>query len=235
VAEPGVISEYLERLAKALDFDPALSRRVRREVEDHLREAVAADPTGDGREAERRAVVRFGDPHVIATHFAVVSLGKQARRVGFAAMVAIAVAFIAMKARLGWYALMECPTGPMGTLGEALVSIDRCAFWISVLLGTVGWIYIDRRRIPTTLTPEYGTQLHRFVLLSWATIAALMASVISDGVLTAIRLVAAPWSFDAMIPLASMLIELLCAGMLLVSIRDMTQRTASTGRAARTA
>jgi dsRNA-specific ribonuclease len=46
-----VISDYLESLVGALSFDRSLSRRVRQEVEDHLREAVAADPMGDGLEA----------------------------------------------------------------------------------------------------------------------------------------------------------------------------------------
>ena len=51
-----MISEYLESLAAALGFDRSLSRRVREEVEDHLRMAVAADPKGDRLEAEQRAI-----------------------------------------------------------------------------------------------------------------------------------------------------------------------------------
>jgi hypothetical protein len=39
-----VISDYLDTLAGALSFDRSLSGRVRQEVEDHLRGAVAADP-----------------------------------------------------------------------------------------------------------------------------------------------------------------------------------------------
>jgi hypothetical protein len=77
-----VISDYLDTLAGALSFDRSLSGRVRQEVEDHLRGAVAADPRGDGREAERRAIADFGDPHVIASQFAVVSLAHHTRRVG---------------------------------------------------------------------------------------------------------------------------------------------------------
>ena len=65
-----MISAYLERLGAALSFDPLLARCVRREVEDHLREAVAADPLGDGLTAERRAIANFGDPDVIAAQFA---------------------------------------------------------------------------------------------------------------------------------------------------------------------
>jgi hypothetical protein len=229
----GVIAEYVERLVRTLDFDPSLARCVRREVEDHLWEAVAADPTGDRLEAERRALTNFGDPHAIAAQFAVGSLVKHARRVGFAAIVVIATVFIAMKARLTWYAVMGCATDQMGALGEIVASIDRYAFWLSVLVGIAGWMYIDSRRIPAALTPEYRVQLRRFFLLCLAATGALIASVISDGVLTSFRLVGTRWSLDFLIPIVSMAIEVVCAGGLVVSIRGMTKRTASTGRAAR--
>jgi hypothetical protein len=228
-----VIAEYVERLVRKLDFDPSLARRVRREVEDHLWEAVAANPTGDRLEAEHRAVTDFGDPHAIAAQFAVGSLAKHARRVGIAAIVVIAAVFIAMKARLTWYAVMECATDQMGALGEIALAIDRYAFWLSVFMGIGGWMYIESRRIPAAFTPEYHAQLRRFFLLCLATTSALIASVISDGVLTSLRLVGTRWSLDSLVPLVSMAIEVVCAAGLLVSIRGMTQRTASTGRAAR--
>ena len=85
-----MISDYLDSLVGALSFDRPLSGRVRQEVEDHLREAVAADPAGDGPEAERRAIANFGDPRVIAAEFAMVSLAKQTRRVGAAIILVIA-------------------------------------------------------------------------------------------------------------------------------------------------
>jgi hypothetical protein len=233
MAEPGVISDYVERLASELAFDRWLSRCVRREVEDHLWEAVSADSTGDRLEAERRAVANFGDPHAIAVQFAVASLAKQARRVGVAAIVVLAAVFIAMKARLAWYAVMGCATDQMGTLGDIVVSIDRYAFWLSVFVGIAGWMYIDSRRIPAAFTPEYRAQLRRFVLLCLAGTGALIASIISDGVLTSLRLVGPRWSLDFLIPIVSMAVEIVCAGGLVVSIRGMTQRTASTRRAAR--
>jgi hypothetical protein len=233
MAKPGVISEYVERLARELDFDASLSRCVRREVEDHLWEAVSADPTGDRLEAELRAVSNFGDPHAIAAQFAVVSLAKRARRVGIGAIGVIAAVFVAMKARLTWYAAMAYPTGQMGALGETVVSIDRYAFWLSVFVGIGSWMYIESRRIPAGLTPEYRTQLRRFFLLCFVATGALIASVVSDGVLTSLRLVGARWSFDVLIPLVSMAIEVVCAGGLVVSIRGMTQRTASAHRASR--
>ena len=44
----------------SFEFDPALAARLASEVEDHLRDAVDADPSGPSVEAERRAVDRFG-------------------------------------------------------------------------------------------------------------------------------------------------------------------------------
>ena len=233
MAEPGVISAYVERLARALDFDPSLSRCVRRVVEDHLWEAVSAHPMEDGHEAERRAVMNFGDPYVVAAQFAVVSLAKQARRIGIGAMVVIGAVFIAMKARLAWYSLMECPLGQMGGLGEIVVSIDRYAFWLSLFVGLAGWTYIGSRPIPAALTPGYRAQLRRFFLVCLAATGALIVSVISDGVLTSLRLVGTRWSLDALVPFVSMTIEAVCAGALVVSIRNMTRRMESTDRATR--
>ena len=103
-----MISDYLESLAGALRFDRSLSRRVRQEVEDHLSEAVAAHPGSDRPEAEQRAIANFGDPHVIAAQFAVVSVAKQTRRAGAAIILVIAGVFIAMKARVAWYAMTQC-------------------------------------------------------------------------------------------------------------------------------
>jgi len=56
-----MIPDYLESLARELDFDRSLSRCVRQEVEDHLWEAVAADATGNTPQAQQRAIASFGD------------------------------------------------------------------------------------------------------------------------------------------------------------------------------
>jgi hypothetical protein len=233
MAEPGVIAEYVERLARNLDFDPSLSRRVRREVEDHLYEAVSTSRSADRGEAERRPVANFGDPHVIAAQFAVVSVAKQARRVGTVGLLLIAAVFIAMKARLTWYATLAYQTGTRGAFSETVISIDRYAFWLALFVGVASSMYIESRRIPAALTPEYRTQLRRFRLLCLTATGALIATVVSDGVLTLLRLAGALRSFDVVVPLVSMTIEVGCAVGLVFSIRRMTQRTASAERASR--
>jgi len=176
--EAGLISDYLESIADALSFDRSLSRRVRQEVEDHLREAAAADPIGDRLEAERRAIASFGASHAIAAQFAIVSLAKHTRRVGAAAIVVIAAVFAAMKAPV--------------------------------------------------FNPRYRQQLRRSFLLCAAAGGLLVVSVISDGALTAFRLSGAEVCAGFIVPLVSMTIEIVCAGVLVFQIRAMLRRATST-------
>jgi hypothetical protein len=224
-----VISDYLESLAQALDFDRSLSRCVRQEVEDHLCEAVAADPAGDRLEAERRAIANFGDPRVIAAQFAALSLAKQTRRVAIAIILVMAAVFTAMKARVAWYAVAHCAVSDdVRAVCGIVGSVDRYAFWLAVLIGIGGSAYICGQRVPPTLCPAYRRQLRRFFFLCTAAAAALVVSVTSDAVLTAIRLLGADLSAEFLVPLASMAVEIACAGVLVFQIRCATQRAAST-------
>jgi hypothetical protein len=225
-----VISEYVERLASELDFDPSLSRRVRREVEDHLWEAVSADPATDRLEAERRAVANFGDPRAIAARFAVVSLTNRARRLGAAAVLLVAAAFVVMKARFSWYGLMQWPAPQgIGSLGSILVSIDLCAFWLSFFAGTAGWLYIGRLRFPTALTDESRRQLGRFSGLCLTATGALVVSVVCDGALTVLRFAGKRPFLEFLLPAFSMAVEIACAGLLVSYLRNAA-RTAWTSR-----
>lgn len=224
-----MISDYLEALVGALSYDRSLSRRVRQEVEDHLREAIAADPVGDGLEAQRRAIANFGDPHVIAAQFAVVSLAKQTRRVGVAIILVIAGVFIAMKARVAWYAMMECAISDDIRAVSGIVGlIDRYSFWLSVIIGIGGWAYISGLRIPAAFYTADRKQLRRFFLFCIAATGALVISVISDGVLTALRLPGTEMSAEFLIPIISIAIEIACAGVLVFQIRSITHRATST-------
>jgi hypothetical protein len=233
VAEPDVIAEYVDRLVRKLAFDPALAQRMRREAEDHLWEVVAADPAGGGPEAERRAVERFGDPDALAAQLAVGSLARQARGVGVATICGIAAVFVAMKARLTWYAATEYASGPGGRLGDIVLSIDRFALWLAIVVAVGGWVYIGTRRVPPALTSEYRKQIRRFAVVCLAGAGVPIASVISDGVLTSLRLGGTRGSLDVLIPVVSMAIEVACAGALVRSIRGMAQRATATGRVAR--
>ena len=224
-----MISEYLESLAAALSFDRPLSRRVRQEVEDHLWQAVDADPVGDELEAQQRAIANFGDPHLIAVQFAVVSLAQQTRRVGVAIILLIAGVFIAMKARTAWYAIMQCAVSDDIKIVSGIIgSIDRCSFWVSVIIGIGGWAYVSRHRILAGSDAAYRKQLRRFFLLCAAATGSLVISVISDGVLTTLRLPGAGLSAEFLIPIFSVAIEIACAVVLILQIRGITQRATAT-------
>ena len=228
-----MIRQYLGRLARELDFDPALSRQVEREVEDHLWEAVESDPAADRQEAERRAVAKFGDARAIAAQFAVLSVATLARRVGLAGVLLISAVFLAMKARVAWYGVVPCPLAEeTKALGEFVLSIDRWAFWFAVVAALAGWIYILSRRPPGGFTRRYRAELRRFSLLCAAATAALVVCVAADGALTSLRLIGAPWSSAFLVPLLSMAIEIACAGMLVSSLRSMVRRAALTARLA---
>ena len=173
-----MISDYLESLVHALNFDRSLSRRVREEVEVHLREAVAADPRCAGPEAERRAIANFGDPRLIAAQFAVVSLVKRTRGLGTAVILVIASVFITMKVRVAWYAVMQWTTrDDMKAIGEFVGLIDRYAFLSSVVVGIGGWAYISSRRLSPGLDAGYRRQLRRSFILCVVATTALALSV----------------------------------------------------------
>ena len=223
-----MIPDYLDVLARELDFDRSLSRCVRQEVEDHLWEAVAADPAGNGLEAQQRAIANFGDARAIAAQFAVISLASHSRRAGVAAVLVIASVFIAMKARIAWYVAAQWTIADdMRAFSGLVVQIDRYAFWLSVIVGLGGWAYIRSREIPAALDPAYRRQLRRFFLLCCAAAGALVVSVISDAVLTALQLRATAMSTEALVPILSMAFEFACIGILVSQIRGVTLRAAS--------
>ena len=224
-----MISDYLESLVDALSFDRSLSRRVRQEVEDHLWGAVAAYPRGSGLEAERSAIANFGDPQLIAAQFAMVSLARRTKGVGIALILVIAGVFITMKARIAWYAVMQCAVSDdIRAVSGIVGSIDRYAFWLSVIIGIGGWAYVCGRGIPAEFHPGYRNQLRRFRWLCTAATGALIVSVISDALLTALRLPGAELPAESLLPIFSIAIEVACAGVLVFKIRGITQRATST-------
>jgi hypothetical protein len=224
-----MIENYLELLARELDFDRSLSRCVRQEVEDHLWEAVAANPAGNSFEAQRQAVANFGDARAIAAEFAVISLAWHSRRAGVAALLVIVSVFVAMKARVAWYAAMQLTiSDDLRAAGSLVITIDRYAFLSSVVIGLGGWIYIRSRQIPTAFDPAYRRQLRRFFLLCGAAAAGLVVSVISDAVLTALQLSGTGLSAEFLLPILSMAIELVCVCILIFRIRGVALRAACT-------
>jgi hypothetical protein len=223
-----MIADYLEQLADTLSFDRALSRCVVHEVEDHLREAVAADPAPDSLGAERRAIENFGDARVLAAEFAALSLARSTRKVGVAVVLAVAAVLLAMRARIAWYAALQWTmSADARAFAAIVVSIDRFAFWLAVALGAGALIAIARHRVPATFHPRYRKPLRGVFLLCGCAAGALAVSVISDGVLTALQ-VGTDLCAGAAVPLLSMAVEVACAGMVIALILNTMRRASFT-------
>jgi hypothetical protein len=223
-----MIAAYLRELAGALAFDPVLASSVVTEAREHLTDAAAEDGSDDRDEAERRAIARFGDPRELAAEFAAVSLARQAWRVGVVIVLAIVVALAMMKARLAWYALVQWTIADDARAVAGLVlSINRYAFWIAVLIGLGALFHIGRRRAPAYLHAEYRTHLRRATLLFSAATVALAVSVAGDLILTALR-VGASLTSDAIIPIASLSVEIGCVAAVVIMIANASRLMART-------
>ena len=223
-----MIAAYLNELAGALAFDPALAARVVTEAREHLADAAAEDACVDRDEAERRAVARFGDPRELAEEFAAVSLARQAWRVGVVIVIAIVVATAMMKARLVWYALVQWTIADDARAAAGLVlSVNRYAFWIAVLIGLGAIVHVGRRRAPAQLDAEYRIHLRRATLLFSSAAAALAVSVIGDLVLTALRMGVTP-SWNSIIPVVSVSIEIGSVAVVIVMIANASRLMART-------
>ena len=134
-----------------------------------------------------------------------------------------------MKARVAWYAVMQCAISDDIRAVSGIVGlIDRYAFWLSVVIGIGGWAYICGGRIPAAFHAGYRKELRRFRWLCTAATGAVIVSVISDALLTALRLPGAELSAESLLPIFSIAIEVACAGLLVFKIRGITQRETST-------
>jgi len=225
--QSALVAEYLDALTAELRFDLPLSRRVRQEAEDHLLDAIGDDAGGDPSEAARLAIGRFGDPRKIARQYAPLSLLQQARRVGGIVILAIAAILLLMKGRGALYDLLQWRLNAdwlgISTVGAA---IDRYAFQMSLVVSVFGWLYIASRRVSPTLHSGYQLQLRRCLLLSAAAASLLIGSVVLDTILSGLRLVGAGISLAAVIPMASVAIEVALAGVIIVQLRNVFQRKA---------
>jgi hypothetical protein len=219
-----MIAAYLEELAGTLRFDPALARRVAREVEDHLHEAIGAHP-GDRQQAEREAVARFGEPRALAVQFAAIALVRRARRVGIAAVLAVVAVLAAMKVRLAWYAAMQWTLSEEARpLGAMVLAVDRTAFWLAIVVGAGTLLYIGTRRVVDASAAACRRQHRRAVFLCAAATASLVVSVTGDAVLTVLLLGGIEPSTQWAVPIVSLAVEIACVGAVIVMIAATIRR-----------
>jgi len=159
--------------------------------------------------------------------FARVAVARQARSLAAAIVVMVFVVFIAMKARVAWYAATQWTMAEdMRPAGEIVLLIDRYAFWTAVILAIAGFAYMVGRRVAPALHRAHARHLRHVSLLCAIATAALVVSVISDGLLTAFQLRGALWCAESLIPIFSMALEVACIGVLAWQIRAITRRAA---------
>ena len=223
-----MIAAYLRELADDLRFDPALARAVVREVNDHLCEAADSEPVDDRREAERRAVERFGSAHEVAAQFAVVSLARRTRHVAIAIVLAIVAVVVMMKARVAWYGFIQSTiSDDARAIAATVLAIDRYAFWLSAVIGIGALIQIGRYRTPTHLHASYRRHLYRSLVLCAAATASLLVSVICDIVLAMLQ-IGLGWSSVSILPMMSLSLEIACVATVMsltVASRSRVLRT----------
>ena len=224
MSQPNPVADYVEALTSALRFDPALARRVRREAEDHLREA--SDRDGEPcAESERRAVAAFGDAHALARQFAAAALLAQTRRVGAITLAALAGIYLAMKGRIAWYGLVQWRLREdLQAINAVGVWLDRHAFILALAGAVVACGYIATRRAPAELHRAFGRELGRCVGLCAVAAGALSGVVAIETVLTGCRLYAAELSAAAAVPALSLAAELALMGVLVSYIRAAVRR-----------
>jgi len=222
-----MIAVYLRQLADALAFDPALAERVLPEIRDHLEEALAAEPTEDRDEAERRIIAKFGDPRELAAQFAPISLMRHTRRAGVAVVLTIVIVMALMKARMLWYAFVQWTLNEEARpIAQLFVTIDRYAFWLAAAIGTASLLYIAWYPTPVRAHAHYQKHLRRAAMLFVFTTVLLGVSVASDLILTALQFRS---EFGALVPAASMAIEIGCIVAIVFLVANAARRLARSG------
>jgi hypothetical protein len=228
-----LISEYLDRLTRELSFDPSLARRMREEAENHLQETIASDPMGATTEAERRAIDRFGAARDIAAQYAIPSLSRQAKNTGAAATLIVIGVLVAMQSRLAMYGTTRPISGDapqLESIRAILGSVDRFSFWCALLIALCGWAYICIARKSNATTAAWRNRLQHSLSLCTAATVAVVVTVAADAALAAIRLFPAGWSASIFFPFLTIMLEATLAVILVIQIRVVMRRLASSAR-----
>jgi hypothetical protein len=224
------IADYADALARELSFDPALSRRVRAEVEDHLWEAAADAFEGPTLKTQHRMIAEFGDPSELARQYAAVSLLSQLQRVRTVMGLAVIGIFVAMTGRVAWYKMMQWQPDPsLQRVTEIGLAIDRYAFMFALVIALAAWVYIGTRRAPPEPDIDYAKQLRRCTALCAAAASALVVAVVTETVLTVSRLVASQLWTAALVPVLTLIAEASVAGVFMLCLGATVRRRALAG------
>jgi hypothetical protein len=219
-----MISAYMKRLQDALGDDPAWSAQIMQEVRDHLEEALAAETADDPSAAEQRVIERFGDPCELAAQFAPISLARHTRRAGLLVLIATVVIMIMMKARVLWYGMVEWKLAePVQIAASRIITVDRYASWLAIAAAVASVLYVARHAVPLHLNEDSQKYAQRAAGLFILATIPLGISVASDLALTVLQLPSV-LSTTAIIPVASMSIEIGCIVAAALMVRNAAHR-----------
>jgi hypothetical protein len=226
VRPPETIDDYLSALARELSFDPALSRRVRWEAEDHLWQAVEGRG-GPSVENQRQAILDFGEARELARGYVAASMLAQIRWAGCAMILAATAIYVAMKARVAWYGWMRWePTPDYTAVSVFALPIDHYATMLAIIGALIGCAYIATRRAPPRADWSYRKQLNRCIVLCGASATALSLCVATEVVLTSVGLSGTQWCAATLVPVVSLLVEIAAVFGFVLSIRTTIRRIA---------
>jgi hypothetical protein len=119
-----------------------------------------------------------------------------------------------MEARIAWYGLVEWKSNPHWLTAWGLW-LDRCAFALALFTALTGGFYAANRRAPPHFRKEYGRELDRCIALCAAAAVALLVTVLTETVLTSVRLFGRGLRWEVLIP-AGLLAAEIAAAMLLI-------------------
>ena len=208
-------------LADLAGKSPRLVAGEHRPFPAELRAALLELNAPGGDEIDRAARLA----NELARQYAASSLLAQTRDVGTIMILALGGIYVAMKGRIAWYALTQWELHEdLKTMNAIGILLDRYAFMLALGLAIIAWGYIGSRRAPAEFHQAYGKELRRCVFLCAAAAGALLISVITETVLTGLRLSAAQLSASALVPTLSLATELALAGVLLRRIRTAFRR-----------
>jgi hypothetical protein len=219
------IDDYLSALAREISFDPALSRRVRCEAEDHLWQAAEVRG-GPSVENQRLAILDFGEARELARGYVAASILAQIRWAGGAMILAAAAIYVAMKARVAWYGWIRWePTPDYTAVSAFALPIDHYATMLALICALIGCAYIATRRAPSRADRSYRKQLNRCIVLCGASATALSFCVATEVVLTGVGMSETQWCAATAVPVLSLLVEIAAVIGFALSIRTTIRRT----------
>jgi len=131
-----------------------------------------------------------------------------------------------MEARIAWYGLVEWKPEPHWLTAPGLW-LDRRAFAVALVIALGGCLYAATRSAPPRFRKDYGRELDRCIALCAAAAAALLVTVLTETVLTAVRLFAGGLRWEALIPAGSLAAEIAAAALLIWYIANVVWKKAT--------